>query len=251
MRHNLGIPTLALLLLGTLAACVPVYVTPHGGNIRADTSRTAQSYYRATDGRVFSTRAARNAYERRLYSDQARYPRENARVQRTNRRTAQLTRERQRLDHLERQRARAERRHAEAERAQRQTRREAKRARRAANASKAERLRRAQAQTRQASIRAQQAANAAERRAAQRVRNSDRISRRQQRVENLAPRPGLAPATKRKIEKYGYYRRKGENIPAFVTRIAHAERLSSREGQSVAYWLNDANHTRRRGASEK
>lgn len=240
MGHNLRIPALACVLLGALAACVPVYVTPHGGSVRADTSRTANQYYRATDGRVFPTRAARNAYERQLYGDDARAPRSSTRIQRTYRRTAQVQRQQQRLEQSQRKRLRAERRRAQAIREERQARREAKRARRAAGVANAQRLRRAE-----------QAAIAAERRAAQRVRGSDRISRRQQRVDNLAPRPGLAPATTRKIEKYSYYRRKGENTPAFVTRVARAERRSSREGQSVAYWLNDANHTRRRGASEK
>lgn len=251
MPRKLGFSSLTLILIGALTACAPVYVTPHGGSIRADTNRTSQQYYRAEDGRVFPTRAARNAYERQLYADQARNQRLDTRIQRNTRRSAELQRERQRLDQLERQRIRAERRRDNAVRAKRQARREAKRARKSANAAKAERLRRAQAQTRLARDRAEQAAIAAERRTARRIRNSDRIGRRQQRVDNLAPRPGLAPKTRSKIAKYKTYRRKGENIPAFVTRIAQAERLSNREGQSVAYWLNDANRNQRRGASEK
>ena len=253
--RTLGVATL---LLAGLAACAPVYSVPHGGHVRADTAhRTQQHVYRTRDGRVFPTRAARDAYlarldarDRELYRQQARQNRRSDRHQRRAQREARLIREERRLQRIEQDRIRAERRLAKAERAARQARREARRAERQADAAQANALRRAQQNTRTARNRAQDATRRANRQAAN-ARRQDRIARRQNRVDTLAPRPRLPKATLQKIGQYSAYRRPGENVPAFVTRIAEAERRASEVGSSVAYWLTPPSQRPRRGASER
>ena len=113
-----------MLMLGALAACTPVYTTPHGGHIRADTARGSDYVYRAPDGRVFPTRAARDAYLARIEARERKAYRRDIRRQRAAEREAAILRDERRLRRLERERQLAEQRRAEAERAERRARRE-------------------------------------------------------------------------------------------------------------------------------
>ena len=243
------------LLAGALSACAPSYSTPHGGPLPAETARANQDLYRTADGRVFPTRAARDAYLRLSEAQRnAEYEQDLLRqghvdrTRRAARREAQSVRQQRRLDQIERERTRAERRREAALRAERQARREAQRTRRASQARDREQ---ALVSARRNADRAEQAAIRAERRAERLARQNKRINRRQQRVDNLAPRPRLSTAVRKKIKKYAHYRRPGENVPAFVTRIAAAERSASREGQSVAWWLNSHNRGDGTGSNQK
>lgn len=241
------VPAILMLALGA-AACTPVAVTSSSG-LRAETRYPAPNdrIFRA-DGLSFPTRRARDAYLQQVEVERSRNQSAYVhRLTRQTRREARLAREERRLLELERARLRAERAEAQAQRARRQ----AERATRRARASTIEAQTRTRA--RQAEIdtdRAVRDAHRAQRQARRAQERANTVAARANRVDRLAPRPGLAPATKAKIRKYGQYRRKGENEPAFVMRIARAERLSVREGRSVAHWLNDKNR-RRQGASER
>ena len=237
--RNLAIP---MLVAGAMAACAPVvYTTPPGGHVRVDKGHTHGKVYRRANG-------AGDAYLRRAEARERAILAEDLRRQRVIRREQALLREQRQLDRLERRRLRAERQREEAERAERQARREARRAR---EANRARNRQQDLASARRNAARAEQAAIQAGQRAQRALRQRERINRRQNRVDRLAPRPGLAPKVRAKIEKYRQYRKPGENDPAFVVRIAEAERMSRRTGTSVPYELRNGNRGPRQGASEK
>ncbi|MEM7210697.1 MAG: hypothetical protein AAF479_02210 [Pseudomonadota bacterium] len=214
-----GTPALALAALLSIA---PIGGHPGAGIAKAEGRITVEAGFEIADGRRHSReyRDTRPGHAKGL--------------------RAEIRRQRIRIDQL----------YAEAAKAERRARRAGKRARRAIDPYASRKFRKAKRQALRDRDRAELAAIRSERRLSRLVRQSQQISNRQRRVDRLAPRPKLAPKILRKIERYAAYRRRGENTPAFVVRIAEAEKLSARRGQSVAFWLNDENH-RPRGRIER
>ncbi|MEM9062617.1 MAG: hypothetical protein AAGD13_19325 [Pseudomonadota bacterium] len=238
-----GLACAALIVALGISACTPIAVTSQAG-VRAETRSPypVNRVYRA-DGYAFPTKAARDAYLRDVEAKrQATYGSEVTRTTRKLRREARLAREERRLLEFERARLEAERAKASADRARRQAERATRRAR--ATAIEAQERTRA----RQADLNADRAvrdARRAQRLTSQAQARANTINARAARVDRLAPRPGLAPATQAKIRKYSKYRRKGETVPAFVMRIAEAERREAADGVPVDYWLDEARGGRR------
>ena len=213
LLRGLGTPALALAAVLTVA---PMSVQPHSGVAYAETGISEETSFQIADGKHGARRA------RGVGQGQLKQLRTEIRLQRL------------RVDQL----------YAEAARADRRARRAGKRARQAIDPYASRQFRQARKRALRARDNAEFAAVQAERRLARLVRKSDRLASQRKRVDRFAPRPKLAPAILRKIEKYAYYRRPGENTPAFVVRIARAEELSRARGQTVAYWLHDPNHRR-------
>lgn len=241
LRKSLKTP--AVMVVGTilLAACQPGYNNgTYGNGVYVPSASAGDRIYRTSDGRVFRTRAERDAYLRALereraqevYDQQLRRDRVRQRraeilaaeraAERRARRDARLERQRRIEAKAERDRLRAEQDRRRADRAARQAEREARRAQRDGIRGvqtgrdpdlAAREARRVERQARREAERA--------RREQERLGREDRLARQEARARRAAARSALGRGS--------YYR------PKFVYQVANDRQTEAEQRYSFYY----------------
>ncbi|MFK7941489.1 MAG: hypothetical protein AB8B85_01020 [Paracoccaceae bacterium] len=253
-RNSLKLPVLMVFGATLLAACQPAHTRGTYDNGIYQEPVSAQSrVYRTADGRVFRTRAERDAYLRAVERQREReiYEADLRRDQRLQRRTDVLAAERA-AERRARQNARLERERRRQTQAEREL-QQAERARR-----RAERAARQAERTRQGQTRIGRDPDLVEREARQREREARRAARRAQRQQDelvrsqrvarqqdvlRRQRARAAPLNGAVLDQrtdYERHWRVGESRSEFERRLASAKAKADRDGGSVTDYLNQS-----------